>query len=93
MAKDKKRGFFSWLGFGQKEKEEEQQQPEQPAYPPPQLSVMTLSEPTTPLSIANPVSNVNKHATTIQHNGPRGTDEEIEKTRIGLQEVRLVRSA
>ncbi|MGM0511279.1 MAG: signal recognition particle-docking protein FtsY [Pseudomonadota bacterium] len=26
MAKDKKRGFFSWLGFGQKE--EEQQQPE-----------------------------------------------------------------
>lgn len=30
MAKDKKRGFFSWLGFGQKEKEEEQQQPEQP---------------------------------------------------------------
>ncbi|HGM7042428.1 TPA: signal recognition particle-docking protein FtsY [Serratia marcescens] len=28
MAKDKKRGFFSWLGFGQKEKEEDQQQPE-----------------------------------------------------------------
>ncbi len=35
MAKDKKRGFFSWLGFGQKEKEQqeaEQQQSEaQPA--------------------------------------------------------------
>jgi fused signal recognition particle receptor len=29
MAKDKKRGFFSWLGFGQKE--EEQQQPESAA--------------------------------------------------------------
>jgi fused signal recognition particle receptor len=28
MAKDKKRGFFSWLGFGQKE-EEQQQQAEQ----------------------------------------------------------------
>jgi fused signal recognition particle receptor len=31
MAKDKKRGFFSWLGFGQKE--EEQQQPESAVEP------------------------------------------------------------
>lgn len=30
MAKDKKRGFFSWLGFGQKEQEQPQQEAEQP---------------------------------------------------------------
>lgn len=29
MAKEKKRGFFSWLGFGQKEQETEQQNEEQ----------------------------------------------------------------
>jgi fused signal recognition particle receptor len=29
MAKEKKRGFFSWLGFGQKEQETEQQVEEQ----------------------------------------------------------------
>lgn len=38
MAKQKKRGFFSWLGFGEKEQEteqktEEQQVVEEPSQP------------------------------------------------------------
>ena len=52
MAKEKKRGFFSWLGFGQKEQEteqqnEEQQSAEQPAaveQPQPETSVETVAD-------------------------------------------------
>ncbi|AEF43338.1 signal recognition particle-docking protein FtsY [Serratia sp. AS12] len=48
MAKDKKRGFFSWLGFGQKE--EEQQQPEPSVEQTENQAVETPVEPvTTPL--------------------------------------------
>ncbi|WP_285112411.1 signal recognition particle-docking protein FtsY [Leclercia adecarboxylata] len=52
MAKEKKRGFFSWLGFGQKEQEteqqnEEQQIAEQPAaveQPQPETPVETVAD-------------------------------------------------
>ncbi|TLU64446.1 signal recognition particle-docking protein FtsY [Enterobacter sp. MF024] len=52
MAKEKKRGFFSWLGFGQKEQEteqqtEEQQVAEQPAVveqPQPETPVETVAD-------------------------------------------------
>ncbi|WP_426507155.1 signal recognition particle-docking protein FtsY [Serratia proteamaculans] len=46
MAKDKKRGFFSWLGFGQKE--EEQQQPETAVEPAEHQAVETPAEPVAP---------------------------------------------
>ena len=46
MAKDKKRGFFSWLGFGQKE--EEQQQPETSVEPAENQAVETPAEPVAP---------------------------------------------
>ncbi len=46
MAKDKKRGFFSWLGFGQKE--EEQQQPETSVEPAENQAVETPVEPAAP---------------------------------------------
>ncbi|SMB33952.1 fused Signal Recognition Particle (SRP) receptor: membrane binding protein; conserved hypothetical protein [Serratia proteamaculans] len=46
MAKDKKRGFFSWLGFGQKE--EEQQQPEASVEPVENQAVETPAEPVAP---------------------------------------------
>ncbi|MCS3406736.1 signal recognition particle-docking protein FtsY [Serratia sp. AKBS12] len=46
MAKDKKRGFFSWLGFGQKE--EQQQQPEPSAEQAEQQAVATPAEPVAP---------------------------------------------
>ncbi|MBP1132189.1 fused signal recognition particle receptor [Serratia sp. PL17] len=46
MAKDKKRGFFSWLGFGQKE--EEQQQPETSVEPADNQAVETPAEPVAP---------------------------------------------
>ena len=46
MAKDKKRGFFSWLGFGQKE--EEQQQPETAVEPAENQAVETPAEPVAP---------------------------------------------
>ncbi|CAI1918675.1 signal recognition particle-docking protein FtsY [Serratia proteamaculans] len=46
MAKDKKRGFFSWLGFGQKE--EEQQQPETSVEPAEHQAVETPAEPVAP---------------------------------------------
>ncbi|WP_199636470.1 signal recognition particle-docking protein FtsY [Serratia sp. PAMC26656] len=46
MAKDKKRGFFSWLGFGQKE--EEQQQPEPSVEQTENQAVETPVEPVTP---------------------------------------------
>jgi len=48
MAKEKKRGFFSWLGFGQKEQETEQQTEEQQpvdAQPAPETPVEKLAEP------------------------------------------------
>ena len=52
MAKEKKRGFFSWLGFGQKEQEteqqnEEKQSAEQPAaveQPQPETPVETVAD-------------------------------------------------
>ncbi|WP_260514989.1 signal recognition particle-docking protein FtsY [Serratia fonticola] len=43
MAKDKKRGFFSWLGFGQKE--EEQQQPGSAVEPAEQQAAETPAAP------------------------------------------------
>lgn len=46
MAKDKKRGFFSWLGFGQKE--EEQQQPETPVEAAENQAVEAPAEPVAP---------------------------------------------
>ncbi|RLM16130.1 signal recognition particle-docking protein FtsY [Gibbsiella quercinecans] len=46
MAKDKKRGFFSWLGFGQKE--EEQQQPEPPVEAGENQAAETPAEPAAP---------------------------------------------
>ncbi|WP_099062148.1 signal recognition particle-docking protein FtsY [Serratia sp. BW106] len=46
MAKDKKRGFFSWLGFGQKE--EEQQQPETSVEPAENQAVETPAGPVAP---------------------------------------------
>lgn len=46
MAKDKKRGFFSWLGFGQKE--EEQKQPETAVEPAENQAVETPAEPVAP---------------------------------------------
>ncbi|MGO2369240.1 MAG: signal recognition particle-docking protein FtsY [Serratia sp. (in: enterobacteria)] len=46
MAKDKKRGFFSWLGFGQKE--EEQQQPETSVEPADNQAMETPAEPVAP---------------------------------------------
>lgn len=49
MAKDKQRGFFSWLGFGQKD--EEQQHPEPSVEPTENQSVKTPEE-----SAANPGS-------------------------------------
>ena len=45
MAKQKKRGFFSWLGFGEKEQETEQKTEEQQA-------VEELSQPETPVETA-----------------------------------------
>ena len=48
MAKEKKRGFFSWLGFGQKEQETEQQVEEQQAVeaqPEPETPVEAVAEP------------------------------------------------
>ncbi|URN99040.1 signal recognition particle-docking protein FtsY [Leclercia adecarboxylata] len=43
MAKEKKRGFFSWLGFGQKEQETEQQNEEQ------QQAIVEQPQPETPV--------------------------------------------
>ena len=45
MAKTKKRGFFSWLGFGEKEQETEQKTEEQQA-------VEEQSQPETPVETA-----------------------------------------
>ncbi|EMB9644342.1 signal recognition particle-docking protein FtsY [Enterobacter cloacae] len=45
MAKQKKRGFFSWLGFGEKEQETEQKTEEQ-------LAVEEQSQPETPVETA-----------------------------------------
>ena len=45
MAKQKKRGFFSWLGFGEKEQETEQKTEEQQAVEEP-------SQPETPVETA-----------------------------------------
>lgn len=45
MAKQKKRGFFSWLGFGEKEQETEQKTEEQQA-------VEEQSQPETPVETA-----------------------------------------
>ena len=45
MAKEKKRGFFSWLGFGEKEQETEQKTEEQQAVEEP-------SQPETPVETA-----------------------------------------
>ncbi|MGK3633889.1 signal recognition particle-docking protein FtsY [Enterobacter cloacae] len=45
MAKQKKRGFFSWLGFGEKEQETEQKTEEQQA-------LEELSQPETPVETA-----------------------------------------
>ncbi|MEP8985996.1 signal recognition particle-docking protein FtsY [Enterobacter cloacae] len=45
MAKQKKRGFFSWLGFGEKEQETEQKTEEQQA-------VVEQSQPETPVETA-----------------------------------------
>ncbi|MGL4200240.1 MAG: signal recognition particle-docking protein FtsY, partial [Enterobacter roggenkampii] len=45
MAKQKKRGFFSWLGFGEKEQETEQKTEEQQA-------VEEQSPPETPVETA-----------------------------------------
>ena len=45
MAKQKKRGFFSWLGFGEKEQETEQKIEEQQA-------VEEQSQPGTPVETA-----------------------------------------
>ncbi|NIG63011.1 MAG: signal recognition particle-docking protein FtsY [Serratia symbiotica] len=50
MAKDKQRGFFSWLDFGQKD--EEQQHPEPSVKPTENQAMKTLEE-----SAANPGSN------------------------------------
>ncbi|MGL5603625.1 MAG: signal recognition particle-docking protein FtsY [Silvania sp.] len=47
MAKEKKRGFFSWLGFGQKEQETEQQNEEQPIAEQP--AVVEQPQPETPV--------------------------------------------
>ena len=56
MAKEKKRGFFSWLGFGQKEQETEQQVEEQQA-------VDAQPEPETPVeAIAEPVAEEHAHS-------------------------------
>ncbi len=47
MAKEKKRGFFSWLGFGQKEQETEQQTEEQQIAEQP--TVVEQPQPETPV--------------------------------------------
>ena len=47
MAKEKKRGFFSWLGFGQKEQETEQPNEEQPIAEQP--AVVEQPQPETPV--------------------------------------------
>ncbi|WP_391488780.1 signal recognition particle-docking protein FtsY [Leclercia tamurae] len=47
MAKEKKRGFFSWLGFGQKEQETEQQNDEQQIAEQP--AVVEQPQPETPV--------------------------------------------
>ena len=47
MAKEKKRGFFSWLGFGQKEQETEQQTEEQQIAE--QQAVVEQPQPETPV--------------------------------------------
>lgn len=58
MAKDKKRGFFSWLGFGQKE--EEQQQPEPSVEQTENQAVETPAEPVAaPLDDKLPARNLN----------------------------------
>lgn len=54
MAKQKKRGFFSWLGFGEKEQETEQKTEEQQA-------VEEQSQPETPVETA-PVVEAEEHA-------------------------------
>ena len=46
MAKQKKRGFFSWLGFGEKEQETEQKTEEQQVVEEP-------SQPETPVETAD----------------------------------------
>lgn len=45
MAKDKKRGFFSWLGFGQKEQEAQQQQQPEAQQTPAEPAVEHIAEP------------------------------------------------
>ncbi|ADO46558.1 signal recognition particle-docking protein FtsY [[Enterobacter] lignolyticus] len=45
MAKDKKRGFFSWLGFGQKEQEAQQQQQPEAQQTPAEPAVEQVVEP------------------------------------------------
>ena len=47
MAKEKKRGFFSWLGFGQKEQETEQQNEEQQSAE--QAAAVEQPQPETPV--------------------------------------------
>jgi len=45
MAKDKKRGFFSWLGFGQKEQEAQEQQQSEAQQTPDEPAVEHVAEP------------------------------------------------
>ena len=45
MAKDKKRGFFSWLGFGQKEQEAQEQQQSEAQQTPAEPAVEHVAEP------------------------------------------------
>ncbi|MGU3525497.1 signal recognition particle-docking protein FtsY [Enterobacteriaceae bacterium C23F] len=61
MAKNKKKGFFSWLGFGQKEQEQPQQDVEQQAADAEQAAVAPVAEEVVE-HIAEPEAEVAAHS-------------------------------
>ncbi|MGU3415307.1 signal recognition particle-docking protein FtsY [Enterobacteriaceae bacterium C34A] len=61
MAKNKKKGFFSWLGFGQKEQEQPQQDVEQQAADAEQTAVAPVAEEVVE-HIAEPEAEVTAHS-------------------------------
>jgi signal recognition particle-docking protein FtsY len=79
MAKDKKKGFFSWLGFGQKEQEKPQPEAEQPQAESEQAPVESGVE-AVAQQIAEPVVEPEAHA-------PAHTEAESESFADNVVEV------
>jgi len=81
MAKEKKRGFFSWLGFGQKEQETEQQNEEQQIAEQP--AVVEQPQPETPVET---VADVEAEARTHSQQETEAFAEEVVEVTEQVQE-------